>query len=48
MIMGGMLEADSRMRMYENRMRLQRRIQQNRAKWDRYEQEVMEEGKNGK
>lgn len=42
MIMGGMLEADSRMRMFENRMKLQRRIQQNRAKWERYEQEVME------
>ena len=47
MIMGGMLEADSRMRMYENRRRLQRRIQANQAKWDRYEQEVLE-GKDDK
>lgn len=47
MIMGGMLEADNRMRMFENRMRLQRRIQQNQAKWERYEQEVLE-GKHDK
>ena len=48
MIMGGFLEADHRMRMYNDRVRLQRRIQHNRAKWESYEQEAMEEGKDGK
>lgn len=47
MMMGGFLEAENRVRMYENRMRLQRRIQQNRAKWERYEQEILE-GRGGK
>lgn len=39
MIMGGWIEADHRMRMYEDRVRLQRRMMQNRAKWERYEHE---------
>lgn len=43
MIMGGWIEADHRMRMYEDRMRLQRRMMQNRAKWERYEQEFMQD-----
>ncbi|PKS07994.1 hypothetical protein jhhlp_006606 [Lomentospora prolificans] len=43
MIMGGMIEADNRMRMYEHRMRMQRRILRDQAKWERYEQEFMEE-----
>ena len=43
MIVGGMIEADNRMRMYENRIRLQRRIARDQAKWERYEQEFLEE-----
>ncbi|SPN97650.1 uncharacterized protein DNG_01163 [Cephalotrichum gorgonifer] len=42
MIMGGMIEADSRLRIYENRMRLQRRMLQDQAKWERYEREFLE------
>ncbi len=43
MIMGGWIEADHRMRMYEDRVRLQRRMMQNRAKWERYEQEFAQD-----
>ena len=46
MILGGMLEADHRMRLHNNRISLERRIMQNRAKWDRYEEEA--NGKDGK
>jgi hypothetical protein len=47
MVMGGMIEADSRLRMYENRIRQQRRMARNQAKWERYEQEFLE-GKHDK
>lgn len=43
MIMGGMLEADNRMRMYEQRIRLQNRRLREQAKWERYEQEFLEQ-----
>ncbi|KAI1100137.1 hypothetical protein F4804DRAFT_55769 [Jackrogersella minutella] len=42
MIVGSMIEADYRMRQYEQRVRIQRRIQQNRAVWADYEKELME------
>jgi hypothetical protein len=43
MVMGGMIEADSRLRMYENRIRQQRRMMRNQAKWERYEEEFLED-----
>ncbi|KAI0852289.1 hypothetical protein F5Y00DRAFT_258696 [Daldinia vernicosa] len=42
MIVGSMIEADYRMRQYEQRIRMQRRIAQNRAVWADYEKELME------
>ncbi|KAF3064503.1 putative imidazoleglycerol-phosphate dehydratase protein [Daldinia childiae] len=42
MIVGSMIEADYRMRQYEQRIRMQRRIAQNRAIWVDYEKELME------
>jgi hypothetical protein len=39
MVLGGMLEADHRMREFEAKMRLQRRIMRDRAMWQRYEDE---------
>ncbi|KAI1390812.1 uncharacterized protein F4822DRAFT_426659 [Hypoxylon trugodes] len=42
MIVGSMIEADYRMRQYEQRVRMQRRIASNRAIWADYEKELME------
>ncbi|ROT39198.1 hypothetical protein SODALDRAFT_378305 [Sodiomyces alkalinus F11] len=42
MIVGGVVEADYRLREYEAHMRMQRRILKERAKWQRYEQEFLE------
>jgi len=42
MVMGGMIEADSRLRMYENRIRQQRRMMRSQAKLEQYEQEFLE------
>lgn len=44
MVMGSMIEADYRLRQYENQMRIQRRIAKEKARWDRYEEEY---GKGG-
>ncbi|KAL7936747.1 hypothetical protein V8C35DRAFT_240776 [Trichoderma chlorosporum] len=40
MVLGGMIEADQRLRQYEAQVRAQRRWLREKAKWDRYEQEV--------
>lgn len=42
MIMGACLEADSRIRQYEAKTRMQKRMVRDRAVWDRYEQEFAE------
>ncbi|KAI1776285.1 hypothetical protein F4818DRAFT_440653 [Hypoxylon cercidicola] len=42
MIVGSMIEADYRMRQYEQRVRMQRRIARDRAVWADYEKELME------
>ncbi|KAI0166911.1 hypothetical protein GGR52DRAFT_574876 [Hypoxylon sp. FL1284] len=42
MIVGSMIEADYRMRQYEHRVRLQRRLARDRAVWADYEKELME------
>ncbi|KAF6819766.1 imidazoleglycerol-phosphate dehydratase [Colletotrichum musicola] len=42
MVLGSMLEADHRLREYEARMRMQKRILRDRAKWERFEQEFLE------
>jgi len=42
MIMGACLEADSRIREYEAKIRMQKRMVRDRAVWDRYEQEYGE------
>lgn len=39
MVLGGMLEADWRLRQYEQQMRMQRRLQREKAKWERYQEE---------
>lgn len=39
MILGGMIEADHRLRLYEYQMRMQRRVMREQAKWERYEEE---------
>jgi len=43
MIMGACLEADNRIREYEVRVRMQKRLMRDRAVWERYEQEYGEE-----
>ncbi|QUC19478.1 uncharacterized protein UV8b_03719 [Ustilaginoidea virens] len=43
MVLGGMIEADWRLRQYECQMRMQRRWMRERAKWERFEEEF---GKN--
>lgn len=40
--MGGMLEADHRLREYEARMRVQRKMAIDRATWERFEQTYQE------
>ncbi|KAI0896071.1 hypothetical protein F4806DRAFT_50459 [Annulohypoxylon nitens] len=42
MIIGSMIEADYRMRQYEQRVRMQRRMARDRAVWADYEKELME------
>lgn len=42
MVLGGMIEADWRLREYEARVRMQRRIEKDRARWRRYEEEFLE------
>ncbi|KAI2603706.1 hypothetical protein GGR54DRAFT_459679 [Hypoxylon sp. NC1633] len=42
MIVGSMIEADYRMRQYEQHVRMQRRIARDRAIWADYEKELME------
>ncbi|KAH6854289.1 hypothetical protein B0I37DRAFT_25934 [Chaetomium sp. MPI-CAGE-AT-0009] len=39
MVLGSMIEADARLRQYEARMRVQRRLARDRAYWDRFEKE---------
>lgn len=41
MVLGGMLEADGRLRQYEHRMRMERKWMTEKAKWDRYEEEYV-------
>ncbi|KAH8600930.1 hypothetical protein B0O99DRAFT_681788 [Bisporella sp. PMI_857] len=43
MIMGACLEADHRIREYEAKVRMQKRLMRDRAVWERYEQEFAEE-----
>lgn len=40
MVFGGMIDADHRLREYEQKMRIQRRWMKERAKWQRYEEEI--------
>ncbi|KAI0884327.1 uncharacterized protein GGS22DRAFT_22198 [Annulohypoxylon maeteangense] len=42
MIVGSMIEGDYRMRQYEQRVRMQRRMARDRALWADYEKELME------
>ncbi|KAL7625240.1 hypothetical protein AAE478_004455 [Parahypoxylon ruwenzoriense] len=42
MIVGSMIEADYRMRQYEQRVRIQRRLARDRAVWADYEKELLE------
>ena len=39
MVMGGMLEADRRIREYQAMVRVQRKLRLDRAVWDKYENE---------
>jgi len=41
MVPGAMIEADSRLRAYEHRVRMQRRLMGDRAKWEQYEEEFI-------
>jgi hypothetical protein len=43
MIMGACLEADNRIREYESRVRMQKRIMRDRAVWESYEKEFEED-----
>jgi ActR/RegA family two-component response regulator len=47
MIMGGMIGADNRLREYEARVRVHKRMAIDRATWERYEQAYEEPKKNG-
>ncbi|RYP25241.1 hypothetical protein DL765_000122 [Monosporascus sp. GIB2] len=42
MIVGSMIEADHRMRLFEHQIRMQRRIARDRAVWEKFEQEYPE------
>lgn len=46
MVLGGMIEADWRLRQFEQQMRIQRRIDREKARWDRYEEEYGGKGGN--
>lgn len=39
MVLGGMIEADQRLREFEHQMKMQRRWQRDKAKWERYQRE---------
>lgn len=39
MVLGGMIEADWRLRQFEQQMRIQRRVQREKDRWARYEEE---------
>ncbi|KAF4974298.1 hypothetical protein FZEAL_8780 [Fusarium zealandicum] len=41
MVMGSMIEADGRLRQYENQVRMQRKLIRDKAKWERYEEEFI-------
>ncbi|ORY71317.1 uncharacterized protein BCR38DRAFT_479819 [Pseudomassariella vexata] len=44
MIVGSMIEADARMRQYEQQVRIQRRVARDRAMWETFEREFEEDG----
>lgn len=41
-VFGGMIEADSRLRLYENQVRMRRRWLREQSRWDRYREEHAE------
>ncbi|KOS18694.1 hypothetical protein ESCO_000419 [Escovopsis weberi] len=41
MVLGGMIVADSRLRQYEAQVRMQKRFLREKAKWERYEEELV-------
>ena len=45
MVLGSMIEADHRLREYEARVRMQKRILRDRAKWERFEEEYLSDDK---
>ena len=45
MVLGSMIEADHRLREYEARVRMQKRILRDRAKWERFEEEYLNDDK---
>ena len=40
MVFGGMIDAESRLRDYEQKIRMQRRWMREKAKWEQYEEEI--------
>lgn len=44
MVLGGMLEAEHRLRVYETRMRAQRRLATERAYWDAFDRRYGKDG----
>ncbi|KAK2058536.1 hypothetical protein LY76DRAFT_593164 [Colletotrichum caudatum] len=48
MVLGSMLEADNRLREYEAKIRIQKRMLRDKAKWERFEQEFLENPTNEK
>ncbi|KAJ6789684.1 hypothetical protein PWT90_00548 [Aphanocladium album] len=48
MVVGGMIEADHRLRLYEYQMRMQRRVQREQAKWQRYQDEFIQANNSNK
>ncbi|OAA72495.1 hypothetical protein ISF_01568 [Cordyceps fumosorosea ARSEF 2679] len=48
MVLGGMIEADHSLRLYEYQMRMQRRVQREQAKWERYQDEFIQANNNKK
>lgn len=40
MVLGSMIEADSRLREYEQKVRMHRRRLREKAKWEQYEEEI--------
>ncbi|KAH6892198.1 hypothetical protein B0T10DRAFT_483279 [Thelonectria olida] len=47
MVLGSMIEADWRLRQYEQEMRMRRRWMRERAKWEQYEAEILKENQKG-